>query len=307
MRNSQNKLATLAALAGLSQQLGAGPRQDAENAARDQQGRVAQALQLLGLQQTGQNQQQEAAFHQQQLGLEGQHYADEATRNTNQQQEAAATNEKGIQLQVLRELMANHVPGQAMDPTALQFMQKLAPDLVPIVQHQHDAEVQNQISQTLPNVQGLYDKGGANLPGLLGHMEQSTQPEVWNGLPWNQLNAGLKPPEPSIWSRMFGSGGQQQMQAPQQQQSQPPAAPSQSATASQFVQHPSGPNSFVFDLPGYLNSGAAGTNPLRNAGDSLQGGALGGTAFQKWLSSFGQQAAQPNPQQRQQALQTVSQ
>lgn len=284
MPDRQNKkLATLAALAGLTQQLSAGPRQDAELAAHEQSGRVSAALQLLGLQQQQQNDAATQAFRatqqgtdQQRLGLEQQHYSDE-----NQQHKDA------VALAAFKEQMDRG--GSWDDSSAL-----LPASIQPQVRAQHQAQVDRQVPLIDDQVRAMYGTPSvmndpkalkAALATLsLGH------PDAFQQAHWDQLNSEIPtgPQQPGLLQRLFGAVGHD-TNPHAQSQIQPQATPTPDAPASSFVSHPSGPNSMVFDAPGYLKqSNLFNGQPLHNAGEALRGGVLDNTALQNWLLTFGQ-------------------
>lgn len=207
MPTQNKKLATLAALAGLTQQLSAGPRQEAELAAHEQQNRVSAALQLLGLQQQQQSEAATQAFHQSQLAQSGSQF--NAAQTANAEHEANRSGEywggtypmeqgrlaqEEQRTKMLGENQAatlgeeRHYHDSAIgsqivgdisrnNPTMpIEQILKLAglvnPSFGAAGDAMHQQGVQDQVSKLLPTVQNTP-------PAMLPQIQSSISPEIW--------------------------------------------------------------------------------------------------------------------------------
>lgn len=198
---------------------------------RQHQGRVMQAIQLLGLQQ---QQAQDAARQQQaadMLGLQREEaganaqfrqdtlgetranrQGDERHRGVLEQQGSDA-----LAMQLVREMMGN--PSIPLD-TALGF----APASQQAnIDRMRSTALQGRIGQATAAVSPVY-QANQNNPAKIAEAlkviegQYMTQPEVWNGIPWEQLNSSLSSTSasgPSVPRRggLFGSPTQESLLA----------------------------------------------------------------------------------------------
>lgn len=190
MPTQNKKLATLAALAGLTQQLSAGPRQDAELAAHEQQNRVSAALQLLGLQQQQQSEAATQAFRESQLtqsgsqfqqsqqlgqdrlaqetaanqgldtyrhaqlGAEQERYGAEAAHQRATEGQAQENAKRQLQLGVLQQIREAQMSGQPADGV-LKYAESIDPDFAKQRQDEYWKNTGESYDQNLPGFNAL--------------------------------------------------------------------------------------------------------------------------------------------------------
>lgn len=83
------------------------------------------------------------------------------------------------------------------DPIAKKVYGQRVPEYGQELDRIHQGEVRQKVAGTLPAIQGMYAKPGSDLPQRLGLEEAKIDPEIWNAMPWDQLNASLTAPQAS--------------------------------------------------------------------------------------------------------------
>jgi hypothetical protein len=148
---------------------------------REQAGRQNMMMQFMQMMQQQQEAKQRMQQGQGQLDLGREELGQRRTEATGRQQQA--------DLGVLGAL------GEHGDASALKALGMRIPEYGQAMEQGHQAEVQKGVAGTLPAIQALYNKGGSDLPKALGGLQPGINPDVWNAIPWDQLNQGMSAPQ----------------------------------------------------------------------------------------------------------------
>lgn len=154
---------------------------------RAQASRMQAVLQLMQLMGEQQAQQQRAAQQSQALGLQG--------RELGQKDQELQLHGQDVSgRRSLAEMQALTTLAERGDPAATKALAALIPSLGQAQTGLQQAAVDQGVKGVLPAVRGLYQQGGPVGQNLAG-LEPSVKPEVWNALPWDELNQGMAQPQ----------------------------------------------------------------------------------------------------------------
>lgn len=202
---TQSPLAKLLALAQLSESINRPQLEQQQVDQHSRQAMLANALQMLGLQQQGQESQARLALEGRRVDNENAYHNSQAEHQQNQFQTAL---DKEDEHSLLNQFQGGQIPSDT-----ILDMYRTNPRLAPKIDAIRQGQVQSNINHQNPLLAAVYgDKNNHNDPQKLQQALSTfhtTIPneQVWNGLNWDQLNSSLPaaiPKHPSAFSDRQG-------------------------------------------------------------------------------------------------------
>lgn len=196
-----------------------------------------EALQRLGLEQSGQFHQGELEHQRamEALGLRQANSQDAHQLALIQAQKDE--NQNRMNMEVVSHLMNN--PNVPLEK-ALPLLGSLSPQLAKLGDVWHQGAVSSAMQAQLPALTGMYNVYNqghdyAQLQKGLEAIRPTMSPEVYNGMPWDQLNSGMTPKPQGFWGKLFGGNDSQQFQGEIPQGLEGAFAQNQSANAAEVL------------------------------------------------------------------------